>query len=143
MFYSEFITHVMSKISNIECEYEDRKGIGFERDNPMGSVNNSQDYTSLNPSLANTIIPALEGNNGEVIVAHNSIKGRRGHLVRLGSISKIDIYETYIIDKEYNIKKIRIFFNGYMSMKIPQTIRVAEGFHINPINPQIKFLKII
>ena len=41
----------------------------------------------------------------------------------------IDIYETYIIDSDYAISKVKLFFNGYFNM-YDNTVKVASGFRI-------------
>ena len=103
----------------------------------MGCV--SGDQAALDAQIALTVIPDMEGNNGEVLVIWNGQTGTYGKLVRrgstYGSTNFIDIYETFLIDKDYNLKKVRFFFNGYRNWRNPdgkQEIRVADGFHIKP-----------
>lgn len=87
---------------------------------------------------ANEIISEMEGDNGEVNIAKSGRAGFYGHLVRLGSCGSIitengkdniiDLYETYLIDSDYNLKKIKLYFNGYFESG-KKTIRLADGFH--------------
>lgn len=130
--YCDFIRYVLSKLSNLTITKSNRKGCGFEVDNPMGSCGGN----SLIPQNAFKIIPEMEGKNGEVIVARMGNTGLFGHLKRLKSTYSpsfgvsIDVYETYIIDKNYNIKKIHLYFNGYFSFGSLNSIKLAKGFRL-------------
>ncbi|MDR2202229.1 MAG: hypothetical protein LBP26_05655 [Clostridiales bacterium] len=82
------------------------------------------------------LIPEFEGKNDEVLFAHNSFAGDMyGYLRRLGSTKgatdeMIDIYETLLIDKNYNLKKIEFYWNGYFQSEIGGRIRLPSGFII-------------
>ncbi len=142
--YTDFITHVISKLDDIEKDTEQRNGTGFNPDKPMGAINIKESQVCLDAQMAMEIIPALEGDDKEVIVAHNKAYGMRGHLERRGSINMVDIYDTYIIGKDYSLKKISFFFNGYKGLPFGrQQIRLPKGFHINPVNPQIQRYEIL
>ena len=54
---------------------------------------------------------------------------RRGSTCRKNATQMIDIYETYIIDSDYAISKVKLFFNGYFNM-YDNTVKVASGFRI-------------
>lgn len=130
--YCDFIRYVLSQLSNLTITKSNRKGCGFEVDNPMGSCGGN----SLIPQNAFKIIPEMEGKNGEVIIARMGNTGLFGYLKRLKSVYSpssgvsIDVYETYIIDKDYNIKKIHLYFNGYFSFGSRNSIKLAKGFRL-------------
>ena len=144
--YCEFIQYVLSKLDDWVEETAEYKGCGFSKDNPMGSCGG----TILISQYANEIISNMEGDNGEIIVAKVGRFGFFGHLVRLGSCGSvkmengndniIDLYETYIIDSEYNLKKVKFYFNGYFeyfqscAQHYERAIRLADGFHLKSPN---------
>ena len=80
----------------------------------------------------------MSGRNGEVIVAKRfDIPHPFGSLNRssVGSALQphiVDVYESYVIDKEFNLKKIKFYFNGYMPMSSCRTIILPEGFAVAP-----------
>ncbi len=129
--YCDFIKYILSLLPRY-CEGDaDYKGWGFSADKPMGST-----WTgALMSWVAMDIIPVLEGRNGEVIVAKRGRSGMYGHLERRGSTKSesttnlVDIYETYIIDKDMRVLKLRLYFNGYfdgqnMTVRIPSEFRI-------------------
>ena len=129
-------------------ETAEYKGCGFSKDNPMGSCGG----TILISQYANEIISNMEGDNGEIIVAKVGRFGLYGHLVRLvscgsvkmenGNDNIIDLYETYVIDSDYNLKKVKIYFNGYFE-RSKKSIRLADGFHLKTVNNIDTSFKII
>ncbi len=129
--YCDFIRYILGKLPKYvsgEAEYD---GCGFSEDDAMGSCGG----TILVASNALKIIPEMEGKNGEVIVARNGNSGMFGHLERIGSTYSetasicVDIYETYIIDRNYNVKKVLFYFNGYFNMG-QSKIKIANGFRL-------------
>jgi hypothetical protein len=94
----------------------------------------------LQANIALDVISNMEGENGEIIVAEQGRIHTFGHLVRLGSTASdkipemLDIYETYVIDSEFNIKKIRFIFNGYFRPSFMKKIRLAKGFKLKKDN---------
>ncbi len=141
--YCDFIMHILSKLDEMDIAEEKRNGCGFDVDNPMGSIGGG----FLNARCALEVIPNMEGENGEVIVAKQGRVGMYGYLRRRGSTKSdkipemLDIYETYIIDKDFNIKRIYFYFNGYVAGGTPY-VRLANGFKM--INNQTSmFYKVI
>ena len=136
--YTDFIKYIISKIDINNVEEQKCSGIGFSSGNYMGNniQNNKNSY--LNSQLASKIIPQMTGKNGEVILAKQGRIVFYGFLKRIGSKRNtkkdlaIDLYETFIIDKNYNLKRIVFYFNNYITMHDhkPQ-IKIADGFKIN------------
>lgn len=130
--YCDFIKYVLQKIKSVAIEDNSYSGCGFSVSNPMGSTGG----TALIADRAMQIIPEMEGINGEVIVARMGRTSVFGHLQRLGSSfdanteTMIDIYETIIIDSQFQVKKVRLFFNGYFSMMENNSIKIASGFKL-------------
>lgn len=129
--YSDFIKYILRKLPKYASGEAKYDGCGFSADNVMGSCGGK----ILMPENALRIIPEMEGKNGEVIVA---IKGKNnifGYLERIGSTYSetastiVDIYETFIIDREYNVKKVFFYFNGYFYLTLPK-IKIANGFKL-------------
>jgi hypothetical protein len=129
--YCDFIKYILGKLPKYvsgEAKYD---GCGFSADNVMGSCGG----TMLIAENALKIIPEMEGKNGEVIVARMGNTGMFGHLKRKGSTysetasTMVDIYETFIIDRDYNVKKVLFYFNGHFSMGQPK-IKIAKGFKL-------------
>ena len=129
--YCDFIKYILGKLPKYvsgEAKYD---GCGFSADNVMGSCGG----TMLIAENALKIIPEMEGKNGEVIVARMGHTGMFGHLERKGSTyseaasTMVDIYETFIIDRDYNVKKVFFYFNGYFSMGQTK-IKIAKGFKL-------------
>lgn len=143
--YCDFIRYVLSQLSNLTITKSNRKGCGFEIDNPMGSCGGN----SLIPLNAFKIIPEMEGKNGEVIIARMGNTGLFGNLKRLKSVYSpsysvyIDVYETYIIDKNYNIKKIHLYFNGYFNFDSRNSIKLAKGFRLKSHSLLFNSVKIV
>ena len=129
--YCDFIRFSLNKLSYIVKEDASFDGCGFSEDEPMGSCYGNV----LEADTALQVISEMEGKNDEVIVARLGSTGMFGYLQRLGSTFSvtyahpIDIYETYVIDAEYNVKKLRLYFNGYFN-PYDSEIKVATGFKI-------------
>lgn len=141
--YCDFIRYTIAKLSEQKVPTAKYRGCGFSAEAPMGFCGG----TLLNTRSALQIIPEMEGDHGEVIVARQGNSGMFGCLQRIGSVSckafnrPIDIYESYIIDKKYNLKKIRFFFNGYFSSD-ELRIKIARGFHLKSHSEILKYVKI-
>jgi hypothetical protein len=127
--YCDFIKYIIKKLEGMECETLEYTGCGSNAQEPMGSVKGD----GLVARLSTTLIANLEGENGELILAKEGRSGTYGFIARRGSTFTltsdqiIDIYETYIVDKEYKVKKIKFYVNGYFGNGKPQ-IRLPNGF---------------
>ena len=144
--YCDFIKYVLSKVAEMPAEPAEYDGCGFSVDEPMGS----QEFYKgeLIVSAAETIIPALEGNNGEIILSY--IGGQRyGNLKRLGSRNSekfrsiIDVYEVLMVDRHFKIKKLKLYFNGYFSAQSGFTIRLPKGFRLDPLSRAAQMFRVI
>jgi len=136
--YCDFIRYICNKVKKMPAKEAKYNGTGFSADKPCGFVDNGN-RKMLVASNAMLIIPELEGKNGEILFAHNSSGGDMyGYLQRLGSTSSesqsdmIDIYETMIIDKNFNLKKIEFYWDGYFSSGMGGKIKIPDGFIIKP-----------
>lgn len=130
--YCDFIKYIFQKIQSFAIEDDSYTGCGFSVSNPMGSTGG----TTLLANRAMQIIPEMEGDNGEVIIARWGSTGLFGHLQRLGASfdektqTMIDIYETILIDSNFQVKKVRFFFNGYFRFPGKNSIKIASGFKL-------------
>lgn len=129
--YCDFIYYILRKLNEIQKKEATYFGCGFDAENSMGSV--AGNILIANKSLE--IISEMEGLKGEVIVAQPGRAHMYGHLQRLGSIRNqrhqmIDIYETYVIDRDFNLYKVKLFFNGYFTGGLTEAIRTAKGFKL-------------
>ena len=63
-----------------------------------------------------------------------------GNLRRLGSTQNnqfrncIDIYEVLAIDRNFKLKKIRFYFNGYFTTQNSYSIKLPTGFCLDPLS---------
>ena len=63
-----------------------------------------------------------------------------GNLRRLGSTQNnqfrncIDIYEVLAIDRNFKLKKIRFYFNGYFTPQNSYSIKLPTGFCLDPLS---------
>ena len=130
--YCDFIRFIVAKLVDLPKSKVEYQGRGFTPTNPMGCV--SREKIVLDAQIAMSVIPEMEGDKGEVIVARKGNMVFYGHLERRGSVAgKIDIYETWLIDNEYNLKIINFYFNGYRNDDTQkQLIYLAKGFSIKP-----------
>ena len=144
--YCDFIQYVLRKVAKIPAEILKYDGCGFSAEEPMGSI--LQGGGSLDAGAAELVISALEHDDGGIILFYRGSK-RYGELTRLGStIGKnggncIDIYEVLMLDRKFNVKKLRLYFNGYFSATYGATIRLPKGFSINPLSQAAKFFKVV
>lgn len=129
--YCDFIYYILRKLNEMQKHEATYSGCGFDLENPMGSVGGN--ILIANKSVE--IISEMEGSNGEVIVSQPGRSHTYGHLKRLGSTRNqcnqmIDIYETYVIDRDFNLYKVKLFFNGYFRGGLTEAIRIAKGFKL-------------
>lgn len=142
--YCDFIRYTLDKLSEQKVRPAKYRGCGFSANDPMGSCGG----TLLHTGSALQIIPELEGDRGEVIAAKKGRSGMFGHLQRIGSVfshschCSIDIYESYVIDKKYTLRKIRFFFNGYFP-RVGFRLKIAKGFHLKPHSEILHFAEIV
>ncbi|MBP3592861.1 MAG: hypothetical protein J6K14_10310 [Clostridia bacterium] len=144
--YCDFIKYVLSKVAEMPASLAEYDGCGFSVDEPMGST--ELNGGTLNTSAAEMIIPALEGDNGEIVLAYHGGQ-RYGNLRRLGSTNSknfrncIDLYEVLIVGKGFNLKKIRFYFNGYFTPQNRYKIRLPKGFHLDPLSKAAQIIQTI
>ena len=144
--YCDFIKYVLSKVAEMPAEIAHYDGCGFSADEPMGST--ELNGGMLNARAAEMIISALEGNNGEIILSHYGGQ-KYGNLKRLGSTNSnkfrncIDIYEVLTIDRKFNLKKIRLYFNGYFTSQNRFSIRLPKGFSLDPFSESAQIFNVV
>lgn len=144
--YCDFIKHIISKAEQMPFESAEYLGCGFSVNEPMGGV--ELNGGSLFTHVAEMLIPSLEGDNGEMVLAYHGSQ-RYGNLKRLGSTNSpsfhniIDVYEVLLITRKFEIKKLSLYFNGYFTYENKHLIRVPSGFHINPWSEAAGFFKIV
>lgn len=142
--YNGFINYVLKQIPKTHIVKANYEGCGFTKENPMGACNQIS-ATSLQPTFANFIITRMCGLNGEVIVAIKDGFAINGYLKRVGSCGPningngiIDKYKALIIDKEYNLKEIELYFDGYFEEINfgpdfeKKECKIPNGFTIRP-----------
>ena len=134
--YCDFIRCILDELDPLPKQMAQYDGRGMNASDPMGFRNGF----ILNPYAAIDVISELEGKNGEVVIAKKGRSGLFGHLVRRGSTTCrerqncIDIYETWLIDKNYNLKTLRLYFDGYMPRELPRNVYLPSGFFaLNPM----------
>ena len=144
--YCDFIKYVLSKVAEMPAEIAHYDGCGFSADEPMGST--ELNSGTLDASAAELLISALEGDNGEIILSYYGGQ-KYGNLRRLGSTSsskfrnRIDVYEVLAIDRKFNLKKIRFYFNGYFSSQNGFMIRLPSGFRLDPLSRAAQIFKVV
>ena len=144
--YCDFIKYVLSKVAEMPAEIAHYDGCGFSADEPMGST--ELNGGMLNARAAEMIISALEGNNGEIILSHYGGQ-KYGNLKRLGSTNSnkfrncIDIYEVLTIDRKFNLKKIRLYFNGYFTSQNRFSIRLPKDFSLDPLSESAQIFNVV
>lgn len=146
--YCDFIRYIITKLDDFPKEEARYTGIGHEVDKPMGSILPHAPILLANTALE--VIPEMEGDNGEVILARKGRIVSYGHVERNGSHysrilrQSIDEYETLLIDKDYRLKTVKFYFNGYFDKGVNNKIITAEGFHIKEhtaLKRVIEFIK--
>ena len=135
--YCDFIKYILAKVSDMPSEPAEYFGCGFSADKPMGSIELNRGM--LDTRAAETIISSLKGNNGEIILSYFGVQ-KYGNLRRLGSTQNnqfrncIDIYEVLAIDRNFKLKKIRFYFNGYFTPQNSYSIKLPTGFYLDPLS---------
>ncbi len=144
--YCDFIKYVLSVVETYPAELAEYEGRGFSADEPMGSLElNGGD---LMASVAQMVIPALEGENNEVILAYNGSQSY-GNVKRICSThgecfrNCIDVYEVLMVDRKFQLKKLRLYFNGYFGRENRFSIKLPNGFHIDPLSKAAKHFNVI
>ena len=133
--YVNFIRYILNKLSKIDKKVINLIGRGFEPNKPIGCYP-ALKANCLESTIAQNVIPELEGDDGGVIVAANIQTESFGYLKRKCSygstwLRPIDCYETYLIDNNYNLKIIHFYFNNYTVPTIGgQKIILPDGFDI-------------
>lgn len=142
--YCDFINYILGKLKGLSIENDIYFGCGFDAENPMGSV--SGKVLIADKSVA--VITEMEGLKGEVVVAYAGRTRTYGYLQRIGSTRNqngqmIDIYETYVIDSDYKLYKVKFFFNGYFSGGLTEAIRIAKGFRLKANSLKNLYYKVL
>ncbi len=139
--YCDFIRCVLAELEDLPKEDIRPFGRGGSVSDPMGCRGGNL----LDASIAMNVIPLLAGRGGEMVVAKQGRHFLYGHLVRRGSShcreqpNCIDIYETWLIDRKYDLKLLRLYFDGYRPMRGAPEIWLPQGFevpqHVLPLVP--------
>lgn len=130
--YCDFIRCVLAELEDLPKQRVTVRGRGGSAANPMGFHGGS----ALDASVAMNVIPLMEGLNDEVLIAKRGHSYFYGHLIRCGSTSCreqpncIDIYETWLIDRAYQLKTLQLYFDGYMPVRGVRSILLPEGFDV-------------
>ena len=143
--YCDFIKYILAKVSDMPSEPTEYFGCGFSVDEPMGGV--ELNGGTLLANMAEIIIPALEGDDGEQILA---FRGNQiyGNLKRRGSTNShkfrncIDIYDVLLVTRQFKIKRLRLYFNGYFTRENRYLIKLPQGFHLNPWSEEAQIFKV-
>ena len=143
--YCDFIKYILAKVSDMPSEPAEYFGCGFSADEPMGGI--ELNGGTLLANMAEIIIPALEGDNGEQILA---FRGNQiyGNLKRRGSTNShnfhncIDIYDVLLVTRQFKIKRLRLYFNGYFTRENQYLIKLPQGFHLNPWSEEAQIFKV-
>ncbi len=135
--YCDFIQYVLKKVEDMPVEMVEYSGVGFSVDEPMGGQELNDG--NLIANVAEMVIPALEGDDGGTILAHKGIQ-KYGTLKRIGSTgsekfrNRIDIYEVLVVYHCFELKKLRLYFNGYFTRENRFTIKLPSGFHLDALS---------
>ena len=129
--YCDFIRYMISKLDDEPCSSADYTGRGFCAEEPMGFLPSKDAFLYAGAALE--IIPGLDG---EVIVARKCNTSIPYGSMRRYSVADphqphmIDVYEVYVIDKQFNLKKASFHFNGYMPHSDRRSIILPDGFTV-------------
>lgn len=132
--YCDFIRYMISKLDDEPCSSADYTGRGFCAEEPMGFLPSKDAFLYAGAALE--IIPGLAGLDGEVIVARKCNTSMPYGSMRRYSVADphqphmIDVYEVYVIDKQFNLKKASFHFNGYMPHSDRRSIILPDGFTV-------------
>lgn len=144
--YCDFIKYILTKVSDMPSEPAEYFGCGFSVDEPMGGV--ELNGGTLLPSMAEMIIPALEGDDGEQILAFrgNQIYGnlkRRGSTKSHNFNNIIDVYDVLLVTRKFEIKRLRLYFNGYFTRENRYLIKLPQGFHLDPWSEEARIFNVM
>lgn len=137
--YCDFIRYMISKLDDEPCSSADYTGRGFCAEEPMGFLPSKDAFLYAGAALE--IIPGLAGLDGEVIVARKCNTSMPYGSMRRYSVADphqphmIDVYEVYVIDKQFNLKKTSFHFNGYMPHSDRRSIILPDGFTVRQNSP--------
>lgn len=137
--YCDFIRYMISKLEDEPCSSADYTGRGFCAEEPMGFLPSKDAFLYAGAALE--IIPGLAGLDGEVIVARKCNTSMPYGSMRRYSVADphqphmIDVYEVYVIDKQFNLKKASFHFNGYMPHSDRRSIILPYGFTVRQNSP--------
>lgn len=137
--YCDFIRYMISKLDDEPCSSADYTGRGFCAEEPMGFLPSKDAFLYVGAALE--IIPGLAGLDGEVIVARKCNTSMPYGSMRRYSVADphqphmIDVYEVYVIDKQFNLKKASFHFNGYMPHSDRRSIILPDGFTVRQNSP--------
>ena len=137
--YCDFIRYMISKLDDEPCSSADYTGRGFCAEEPMGFLPSKDAFLYAGAALE--IIPGLAGSDGEVIVARKCNTSMPYGSMRRYSVADphqphmIDVYEVYVIDKQFNLKKASFHFNGYMPHSDRRSIILPDGFTVRQNSP--------
>lgn len=137
--YGDFIRYMISKLDDEPCSAADRTGRGFCAEDPMGFLPSKDAFLYAGAALE--IIPGLVGLDGEVVVARKCNTRMPYGSMRRYSVSDkqqphmIDVYEAYVIDRNFNLKKASFYFNGYMPRSDRSSILLPNGFSVQSNSP--------
>ena len=137
--YCDFIRYMISKLDDEPCSSADYTGRGFCAEEPMGFLPSKDAFLYAGAALE--IIPGLAGLDGEVIVARKCNTSMPYGSMRRYSVADphqphmIDVYEVYVIDKQFNLKKASFHFNGYMPHSDRRSITLPDGFTVRQNSP--------
>ena len=137
--YCDFIRYMISKLGDEPCSSADYTGRGFCAEEPMGFLPSKDAFLYAGAALE--IIPGLAGLDGEVIVARKCNTSMPYGSMRRYSVADphqphmIDVYEVYVIDKQFNLKKASFHFNGYMPHSARRSIILPDGFTVRQNSP--------
>jgi hypothetical protein len=143
--YCDFIKYILAKVSDMPSEPAEYFGCGFSADEPMGGIELNRG--TLLANMAEIIIPALEGDDGEQILA---FRGNQiyGNLKRRGSTNShnfrncIDIYDVLLVTRQFKIKRLRLYFNGYFTRENRHLIKLPKGFHLDPWSEEARIFNV-
>lgn len=137
--YCDFIRYMISKLDDEPCSSADYTGRGFCAEEPMGFLPSKDAFLYAGAALE--IIPGLAGLDGEVIVARKCNTSMPYGSMRRYSVADphqphmIDVYEVYVIDKQFNLKKASFHFNGYMPHSDRRSIILPDRFTVRQNSP--------
>lgn len=146
--YYEFICYILNKVNDLKPQKAKYCGCGFNPDNPIGAYDQKKNINLISYD-ALCSIPRMIGKNGEVIVAtddESKANSVAGCLTYINSVcsnktntGKIKKYKTLIIDKEYNLLEVELYYDpnfeeleikNYVGYVNKNNFKVADGFTI-------------